>query len=219
MNTPEASVAVVGAGALGTRLLLELLKLPIARITVIDGDLVEATNIGRQPLYDTADVGRQKSLAAVERLRAMESGKALEASFGFLDSSNAITLLSTCAIVADCTDDLHAKGTIDRACAQLGLPLVSGALHAKQGQVIEFADSANGRPTRADLFKGRIGPDQDGCDMRLVPFHVVDAVATRMAASISGLLDGARASNGAVQLFEGGMNEWMIFQPAAHDHG
>lgn len=211
-------IAVIGAGALGTRLLPALLKLPVARIIIIDGDFVEAANLDRQPLYAPIDIGSHKAIAAVERLRAITT-MALDAKPFFFNASNAQALIGTCHIVADCTDDLHAKGAIDRACAQLGLPLVSGALHADQGQVITFQDSLSGRPSRAELFAGRIGPEQDGCDMRMVLSLVMDAVADRMASTIAGLVGGNNATSNAIQVFDGRAGEWIIFQPAVHDHG
>lgn len=219
MNKPAVSIAVVGAGALGTRLLLELARLPILRITIIDGDLVEAANLGRQPLYQATDIGLHKADTAAARLQTVHPDLDMDARSEFLNASNAEALLSRCTIVADCTDDLHAKGAIDRACARLGLPLVSGALHAGQGQVLESLDAKNERTPRTEIFKGRIGPDQDGCDMRSVPLHVIDAVAFRMAACVAGFLNGARSANGALQVFDGRSSEWIVFQPAWHDHG
>ena len=219
MNKPGLSVAVVGAGALGTRLLLGLARLPISCITIIDGDLVESANLGRQPLYQASDIGLRKAEAAAARLRTMQPHLDVDARSEFLNAPNAEALLSRRTIVADCTDDLHAKVAIDRACARLGLPLVSGALHAGQGQMLESLDIQSGRSSRTEIFKGRIGPDQDGCDMRSVPLHVMDAVSCRMAASIAGFLHGTRSADGALLVFDGRSSEWVTFQPEGHDHG
>ena len=85
-------------------------------------------------------------------------------------------------------------------------------MHARQGQVIVLhAGGGDEQLGLADLFRGRIGDEQDGCDMRRVPAHVVDEVAKRMAWRIRELLDNARPENGRIEHFDGDARTWKMF--------
>jgi len=207
-------IAVIGAGALGGELLHRLLGLPVAAFSIFDGDRVEAGNLVRQQFYAQQDVGLLKADALRARLISIAPDMKLDAEARFIDAGNATDSLRGHDLIADCTDDLHARNLLDRACAALGIPLVSGALHRDQGQVLLLHARGEGSAlSRADVFAGRIGPDQDGCDMLQVSMDAIEAVAERMSETIASLLRGQQAVNGSLDLYDGGVRRWITFKP------
>lgn len=206
-------IAVVGAGAIGCALLPRVARMRISELRIIDGDRVEERNLERQPLYADVDIGHSKAHTARGWMQMGAPGVDVIAVDRFVDANNALEILRGASLVADCTDDLHAKQFLDRACAELRIPLVSGAVHEKEGQVLVLhAPGANGSMTRADVFTGRIGPEQDGCDMQRVPEATIEAVGQRMAACIHAILRNTPQVNGRIELFTRG--NWSIFDPA-----
>lgn len=206
-------IAIVGIGALGCALLPRLMRLRIAGITLIDGDRVEGGNLERQDLYAEVDIGHFKAGTARGWFQMGAPGIAVTAIDRFVDASNAEELLAGHTILADCTDDLHAKALLDRVCAAKRIALVSGALHRNQGQVIVLhAPGANATISRSDVFSGRIGADQDGCDMRRVPMEAIEAVAGRMAQRIRELTRGEEVTNAVLELFDTKSSAWSRFE-------
>lgn len=206
------SVAVIGAGALGCAVLPRLARMRIAQLRVTDGDRVELKNLEHQPLYAEADIGHSKVGTLRGWLQMVDPGKDIQAEDRFLDAANAQELLRGASIVADCTDDLHAKALIDRTCNELRIPLVSGAVHEAQGQVIVLhAPGTNEQLGRTDLFRGRAISEQDGCDMQRVPLGTIEAVGQRMAAIIRDVIQGSWPINGRIELFD--RAQWTVIDP------
>jgi adenylyltransferase/sulfurtransferase len=214
-------VALVGVGGTGCALLPLLYRMPLQGVTLIDGDTVEEVNLPRQPLYADSDVGRLKVRAALERSVAHASGIHLVAHSVFVDVRNASELLEGHTVVADCTDDLHARRLLDEACARMGIPLVSGAVHGHQVQVLTLGLSPDGvrsPSTRADFFPGRTGPEQDSCDMRQVPAEVTTLAAALMARRIRSVLNGDASDACWMDLLHLEHGQWMrVAAPVAPD--
>ncbi|MBL7962744.1 MAG: ThiF family adenylyltransferase [Flavobacteriales bacterium] len=208
----EARVAMVGLGALGCEVLPRLARLPLAGITLVDGDNVEENNLDRQQLYAAMDVGYPKATTA--RGWALLVGPALDihAEVRFLDAGNAADLLRGHQLVIDCTDDLHAKRIIDEECATLHIPLVSGAVHERQGQVLLLhAAGAGASLRRTDLYRGTVGPEQDGCDMRRVPLDLIEVVGERMYQLARAVLNAQPVVNGRIELCDLNAGVWRSF--------
>lgn len=214
-------VAVVGVGGTGCALLPLLYRMPVQGVTLIDGDTVEEVNLPRQPLYAGCDVGRPKVRAAMERSVPHASGIHLLARSVFVDARNVAELLDGHTVVADCTDDLHARKVLDDACARLHIPLVSGAIHGQQVQVLTLGLSPGGGAppiTRADFFPGRTGAGQDGCDMRQVPAEVTTLTAALMARRIRAVLNGDASDARWMDLLHLEHGQWMrVAAPMAPD--
>lgn len=211
---PDIRLALIGVGAIGSALLPRLLRMPFTMITLVDGDRVEEKNLDRQELYAVVDIGRPKVDVAAAWARNAPVTPLIEARDHFLGPENAEGIIAMHDIVADCTDDAHARRFIDKVCGDYGVALVSGAVHGKQGQVIVLhGEGANDALSLPDLFNGRLGEEQDGCDMRHVPIRVLEEVAKRMAWRIRELLNNAHPENGRVEQYDGGANAWMEIAP------
>ena len=131
----RASVLVIGAGGLGVPALQSLATAGIGRITVVDGDRVEASNLHRQPLYGVADVGRPKAEVAVERLAALNRDVRLAAVAGHATAANVDALLRDHDLVLECTDTLRAKFLVNDAALRAGRPAVYASVHQYEGQL------------------------------------------------------------------------------------
>lgn len=133
-----ASVAVIGAGGLGSPCLLYLAAAGVGRITIIDDDHVALSNLQRQILFQTADNGRAKVAAAAEHLAALNPHVAITPVATRLDRGNAQALLSGHTIIADGCDSFATRLAVSDAAQALAMPLVSGAVGPFDGQVATF---------------------------------------------------------------------------------
>lgn len=203
---------VVGAGALGNALLPRVLRWKWEGITIMDGDRVEEKNLDRQELFAPVDIGKPKSAVLEAWVRNMPIPMAIASIDEFIDAANAETIIPLYDVVADCTDDAHVKRLLDRTCGDYGVALVSGSVHGAQGQVIALHVEGGGEAiTRDDLFQGKPGMEQDGCDMRNVPLVTIEETGRRMAQLLRAMAQGEPVSNGRIDLFDG--KAWTAIGP------
>jgi len=153
----EASVLVVGAGGLGSPALLYLAAAGIGRIGLIDDDTVDVTNLQRQILHSTSEVGESKAASAERRISDLNPEVTVEAIEGRLDTTNALDIIGRYDIVIDGTDNFETRYLIGDACEILGKPWVFGSIHRFEGQVATF--NLDGGPNYRDLFPE---PPEDG---------------------------------------------------------
>lgn len=136
-----ASVLIVGAGGLGSPAAIYLAAAGVGRIGLVDFDRVDATNLHRQILYGTADVGREKPDAASEHLRSLNPDVAIETHAARLSSANALEILRGYDVIIDGTDNFATRYLVNDACVLLGKPNVYGSVFRFDGQVSIFATS------------------------------------------------------------------------------
>ncbi|MFN8075873.1 MAG: molybdopterin-synthase adenylyltransferase MoeB [Kineosporiaceae bacterium] len=144
-----ANVAVVGAGGLGSPVLLYLAAAGVGRITVLDDDVVDESNLQRQVLHPRDAIGTYKVDSARERLSALNDDVLVRARHLRLDASNALDVLTGHDLVIDGSDNLATRYLVDDACSLLGVPLVWGAIDRFDGQVSVFWQGHG--PTYRDL--------------------------------------------------------------------
>ncbi|MGB2156656.1 MAG: molybdopterin-synthase adenylyltransferase MoeB [Candidatus Poseidoniaceae archaeon] len=146
----EAKVFVVGAGGLGSPVLLYLAAAGIGTIGIIDDDRVDISNLQRQVLHRTEDVGRLKVESAKEQLLALDPNLTIVEHEERLNPENVIDLFTGWDIVVDGTDNIPTRYLIDDACHLLSIPWVYGSIHRFEGQVSFFSTKENRR--YRDLF-------------------------------------------------------------------
>jgi len=132
----RSSVLVVGAGGLGSPAALALAASGVGRIGLVDEDRVDLSNLTRQILHRTADLGRAKVDSGVERLGALAPGVRVEAHRTRLGPAEAPSLVAGYDVVVDGSDNLDTKLLMNEACLQEGKPLVLGAILRFFGQVL-----------------------------------------------------------------------------------
>jgi molybdopterin/thiamine biosynthesis adenylyltransferase/rhodanese-related sulfurtransferase len=134
----QASVLVVGAGGLGCPALQYLAAAGVGKIGIVDFDKVDVTNLQRQILYTTEDVGQYKAKAAAARLSANNPFVTFYAYTEQLTKDNALKILETYDVIVDGSDNFSTRYLVNDACILLNKPLVFGSIFKFDGQVTVF---------------------------------------------------------------------------------
>jgi sulfur-carrier protein adenylyltransferase/sulfurtransferase len=137
-----SSVLLIGAGGLGSPLALYLAAAGVGRLGIAEFDAVDLSNLHRQVLFATSDVGRSKLEAASERIRALNPHVELVPHPVKLEAGNAAELLAGYDLVADGSDTFATRYTVNDAAVQTGVPVVFGSVSQFEGQVSVFAHSS-----------------------------------------------------------------------------
>jgi sulfur-carrier protein adenylyltransferase/sulfurtransferase len=134
-----ARVLCVGAGGLGSPVAMYLAAAGVGTLGIVDFDEVDVSNLQRQLLHATSDVGRPKVHSARERLRAINPGVNVEAHRVALSSSNALDLFTLYDFVVDGTDNFPTRYLVNDACVLTRRPCVYGSIFRFEGQASVFA--------------------------------------------------------------------------------
>ncbi|MEA2568590.1 MAG: sulfur-carrier protein adenylyltransferase/sulfurtransferase [Acidobacteriota bacterium] len=137
----RGSVLIIGAGGLGSPAAMYLAAAGVGRIGLVDFDVVDASNLHRQLLYGSSDVGRPKLEAARERLHDINGEIAIETHPFALMSDNALELFAKYDVIIDGTDNFPTRYLVSDACTLLGKPNVYGSIFRFEGQVSVFDDT------------------------------------------------------------------------------
>jgi sulfur-carrier protein adenylyltransferase/sulfurtransferase len=138
LKLKQAKVLCIGTGGLGAPLGLYLAAAGVGRLGLVDFDSVDFTNLQRQILFGTGDVGRPKIEAAAERLRNLNPEIRIDAFETHLTSDNALDILKDYDIVVDGTDNFPTRYLVNDACVLLGKPNVYGSIFRFEGQISVF---------------------------------------------------------------------------------
>ena len=153
-----ASVAVIGAGGIGSAVIPALAGAGIGRLTIIDSDVVELSNLHRQPLYGEREAGRPKAELAVEFVNRLNRFVQVRSATDRVVVENATALLEGHDLVIDGSDNFATRLAVSDASVALGIPLLSAAAVQFQGQVALFRSGPCYRCFVGDAF------DADDCD-------------------------------------------------------
>ena len=134
-----ARVLVIGAGGLGSPVLLYLAAAGIGTIGIVDDDLVDVSNLQRQIIHRTEDVGSKKVDSAKDKLLALDPNIKVELYPYRLTPENALDVLQGWDVVVDGTDNIPTRYLIDDACHLLSIPWIYGSIHRFEGQVSVFS--------------------------------------------------------------------------------
>ncbi|MGQ0670931.1 MAG: molybdopterin-synthase adenylyltransferase MoeB [Actinomycetota bacterium] len=134
----DARVLAIGAGGLGSPVSMYLAAAGIGTLGILDFDRVDLTNLQRQILHSTADVGRPKVESAVDRLRAINPTIEVISHDTILSSANAFEILEPYDIIVDGTDNFPVRYLVNDATQMLGKPLVYGSIYQFDGQATVF---------------------------------------------------------------------------------
>jgi len=128
-------VCVVGCGGLGGYIIELLARIGVGALTVVDGDVFDATNLNRQLLSEEALLGKSKAVAAAARVRRINSDVRVTAVPRFFTAENSGRILEGCDLVIDALDNAEARLLLGSACASAGLTIVHGAISGWHGRV------------------------------------------------------------------------------------
>ena len=184
----SSSALVVGAGGLGAAALGYLAAMGVGRIGIADHDRVELSNLQRQLLFETADVGRLKVDAAADRIGEINPGCAVESHAVKLEPANALALVGAYDIALDCTDNFAARFALSDACLSEKKTLVSAAISGFEGQL--------------SVFKAHLGPPHPcyRCLVAHTPPRQVDCVQEGMLGALAGVMGSMQAVEAVKEL-------------------
>jgi molybdopterin/thiamine biosynthesis adenylyltransferase len=181
-----ARVLLIGAGGLGAPAALYLAAAGVGVLGLADPDTVGLSNLQRQILYQTGDIGRTKVDAAAERLHGLNPHVQVEAHAVTVDAGNAANVIAGYDLVLDGTDDFATRFAVADACTAAGVTLISGAIGRWTGQVGVFP----GKPCYRCLVP-EIPPDAETCAAVGVVGALAGVIGSMMALEAIKLITGA----------------------------
>ena len=155
----DSHVLIIGAGGLGSPASMYLAAAGVGRLTLVDNDTVELSNLQRQLAHAESDLGANKVDSAAATLRAINSDVEVVALNRRVGTAELGELVSSADVVLDATDNVETRFAINRACLAAKVPLVSGAAIRLEGQVAVFDSRQSDSPCYECLYKGGEGGD------------------------------------------------------------
>lgn len=146
----SSKVLIVGSGGLGVPVMQYLVGMGVGFITLLDGDEISLSNLHRQVIYTTNDVGKKKVDIAKERLSQLNPEVTITAIPEMLSKENAEKYISSCDLVIDCTDNIESRYILNDTCVNLDKPFVYGALYRHEGHVSVF--NSQGSVSYRDVY-------------------------------------------------------------------
>jgi len=158
----QAHVALVGCGGIGSPALQYLAAAGIGSLTLIDRDVVDASNLQRQTVFAEADIGQPKAEAAARWVQRFDAALKVHACVGTVGGHNAAQYLESADLVLDGSDNFATRLIVSDTCVGLGIPLTSAAIGRFQGQVANFAGHLAGE----SCYRCFVGDafDTEDCD-------------------------------------------------------
>ena len=155
----DSHVLIIGAGGLGSPASMYLAAAGVGKLTLVDDDTVELSNLQRQLAHAETDLGANKVDSAAATLRAINSDVEVVALNRRVGAAELGELVNTADVVLDATDNVETRFAINRACLAAKVPLVSGAAIRLEGQVAVFDSRQSDSPCYECLYKGGEGGD------------------------------------------------------------
>ena len=185
-----AHALVIGAGGLGAPAAQFLAAAGVGTLTLCDADTVDLTNLQRQILFATADVGVPKVAAAKARLAAINPEVRIETVPARVGPAELAPLVAAADVVLDCSDNFATRHAVSRACVAAGKPLVSGAAIRFDGQVAVFDPRDPASPCYHCLFGEGEEIEETRCATMGVFAPLVGIIGTTQAAEALKLIAG-----------------------------
>ena len=204
----DSTVLVIGMGGLGSPAAMYLAAAGIGRLIISDFDQVEDSNLQRQIIHRTKDIGELKAFSAKRTIAEINPDCVVDALDWQLDDSELQEYVGKSDIVLDCTDNFPTRFAINRACVKVGVPLVSGAAIRMEGQIATYIPGSEG-PCYQCLYKEQY-ENTETCAMEGVLSPVVGVIGTLQALQAILVLIGKPENvNGKLMLFDGLSMEWQ----------
>ncbi|MFK3739490.1 HesA/MoeB/ThiF family protein [Massilia sp. TN1-12] len=204
-----AHALVIGAGGLGSPAALYLASSGVGRITLVDDDEVDLTNLQRQVMHTTARVGQPKVASGRDALLQLNPEIEVVALRERLAGERLAALVGSADVVLDCSDNFATRQAVNRACVAAGVPLVSGAAIRFDGQLSVFDVRDPASPCYACLFPPDSRFEDVACSTMGVFAPMVGIIGAMQAAEALKLLAGAgRSLAGRLLMLDGRAMEW-----------
>jgi molybdopterin/thiamine biosynthesis adenylyltransferase len=206
---------VIGAGGLGSPALLYLASAGVGRLTVVDDDTVDLTNLQRQVVHGSDRIGRPKAESAARSLQALNPGVEVRALQARADAALLARLVPEAQVVLDCSDNFATRQAVNAACVAAGVPLVAGAAIGFDAQVSVFDPRQPSSPCYACAFPPDEPVEEARCATMGVFAPLVGIVGCVQAAEALKLLAGIGTSlAGRLLLLDARDMEWTTMRLA-----
>lgn len=205
----DARVLVIGAGGLGSPVLLYLAASGVGQITVCDDDNVDIGNLQRQIAHRSDAIGRNKAESAATAMRAINPGIDVRVLTRRLAGAALVAQVASADVVIDASDNFATRHAVNRACVKHRKPLVSGAAIGFDGQVTVFDQRHAGSPCYHCLYPDAGSSDEVRCAENGVFSPLVGIIGAVQAAETLKLLSGAgEPLNGRLLLLDVLSMQW-----------
>lgn len=205
----SAHALVVGLGGLGAPLTLYLAAAGVGQLTLVDDDRVELSNLQRQIIHGTADIGTSKVASAADTVRQINPGCTVNAVQERLAGDTLRQRVAQADIVLDGTDNFVTRYAINAACVETGTPLVSGAAIRWEGQVAAFDFRQPEAPCYACLYPDTEATSDLSCADNGVAAPVVGIIGSMQALEALKILTGVGESlSGSVLMMDAKNQQW-----------
>lgn len=202
-------VLMIGAGGLGCPAAMYLAGAGVGRITVMDHDTVDLTNLQRQIAHTTASVGQPKVVSLQQTLQHLNPHVQVTALEQRADARLLDTWVAQADVVLDCCDNFSTRQAVNRACVKHRKPLVSGAAIGFDGQICVYDSRNNASPCYACTFDPDTVFDEVRCATMGVFAPLVGVVGAMQAAEALKLITGAgEPLTGRLLMLDGRRMEW-----------
>jgi molybdopterin/thiamine biosynthesis adenylyltransferase len=185
-----AHALVIGAGGLGSPVALYLGSAGVGRITVVDHDVVDETNLQRQIAHNLDRLGTPKAESVRAAIAAINPDPQVDTLVQRADDALMDRLLPEVDVVIDCCDNFTTRHMVNRACVRHGVPLVSGAAIRMDGQLAVYDTRDEASPCYACVFPEDAGVEETRCATMGVFAPLVGIVGTMQAAEALKILSG-----------------------------
>lgn len=209
----DAHVLMIGLGGLGAPCALYLAAAGIGRLTLVDNDQVELSNLQRQIIHATPDIGKDKVASASESLELLNADCRVTTVTTAVDSDNLPHILAGVDLVVDGSDNFTTRHAVNRACREQNLPLVSGAAIRWEGQVAVFDFRQPSSPCYACLYPDNTTEEGLNCAENGVAAPVVGIIGAMQALEVMKLLAGVGTTlAGHVLAMDAKHQQWQRLQ-------
>ena len=205
----QASVLVVGAGGLGTVVATYLVAMGVGKIGIVDFDTIEETNLHRQFLYSSNDLGKSKALVLTSKLKKQNEHLTICAYDEELTISNFDEINKNYSIVCDCTDNLNTRLIIDKNCFTKEIPLVHGAVSDWQGYIILL--HYKNKFQYQDLFDIKTLLQADSCESKGICSPVCGMIGSLMSNEVVKIILGIESNLDGGLLYVNGLTNNFKF--------
>jgi len=210
-----AHALVIGAGGLGSPVALYLGSAGVGRITLVDNDAVDLTNLQRQIAHTTARVGQPKALSAQQAIADLNPDVQVTALVLRAGAQQLDALVATADVVLDCCDNFATRQAVNAACVRHCRPLVSGAAVRFDGQLAVYDPRSAQSPCYACVFPPGADVQETQCATLGVFAPLVGIIGAMQAAEALKLLAGVGTSTaGRLLMLEGRAMEWSEVRTA-----
>ena len=212
-----AHVLIIGAGGLGSPAAMYLAASGVGRITLVDDDAVDLTNLQRQVMHTTGRIGMPKVESGRAALHAINPDVKVTALCERAAGQRLQELVQGVSVVLDCSDNFATRHAVNRACVAAGVPLVAGAAIRFDGQLSVFDTRRADCPCYACVFPQDSGFEDVACSTMGVFAPLVGIVGTMQAAeALKLLLHVGTPLAGRLLLLDGRAMEWTEIKAARH---